>query len=235
MMKPKDLAALKAELVKQHGEPSRARIERGVDQVAALWRKQDGSEADFRPSSASTSSPTRRSSTAPSPASRPTSSSSTATCWRSARELRRPSDLDVGPLLKVDPLFAAYDPSAHLVEDLFRNKLGFVVLLNFPLTTLQGEARRRARTTAAASWAEVRLAGRFGRRVPARGAAGDRRRRRPPPSSTSPSTTSGCTTCSTRRASGCSPRGCASSPTGTCATSSRATTPTPRWAWPSSA
>ncbi len=33
-----DTAALKAELVARHGEAQRARIERGVEQVAALWR-----------------------------------------------------------------------------------------------------------------------------------------------------------------------------------------------------
>ena len=60
MMKPKDLAALKAELVKQHGEASRARIERGIDQVAALWRKDDGSEADCKAFVRSSSSPTRK-------------------------------------------------------------------------------------------------------------------------------------------------------------------------------
>src|SRR5687768_2689885 len=48
MMKPKEIAALKAELVEQHGEASRARVERGVDQVAALWRKPDGSVAEWK-------------------------------------------------------------------------------------------------------------------------------------------------------------------------------------------
>ena len=32
--------------------------------------------------------------------------------------------------------FAGYDPSAHVNDDFFANKLAFVVLLNFPLTTL---------------------------------------------------------------------------------------------------
>jgi hypothetical protein len=32
---------------------------------------------------------------------------------------------------------AGYDASAHLSDDLFANRLAFVVLLNFPLTTLQ--------------------------------------------------------------------------------------------------
>src|SRR3954469_14898201 len=37
-----DQAALVSALVQKHGEPSRARAERGVKQVAAFWRAQDG-------------------------------------------------------------------------------------------------------------------------------------------------------------------------------------------------
>ena len=42
-----DTQPLKAELVKTHGEAQRARIEQGVDQVAALWRKDDGDLGAF--------------------------------------------------------------------------------------------------------------------------------------------------------------------------------------------
>ncbi len=82
------------------------------------------------------------------------------------RELRWATDLDLGPLLPVDPLLAAYDPSAHVTEDLFQSKIGFVVLLNFPLTTL-AERAAQAKGYTRRQWAEARLAGRFNRRVPA--------------------------------------------------------------------
>jgi hypothetical protein len=35
------------ELVKQHGEEQRPRIERGLKQVQALWKKEDGDLAAF--------------------------------------------------------------------------------------------------------------------------------------------------------------------------------------------
>jgi hypothetical protein len=156
-------AALVAELVKQHGEASRARIERGLRQVAALWRKQDGDLAAFA----------REQFLPEGPALDQTFARLEAHFEQMdghfleiRRELRKPSDLDVGPMLKVDSLFAAYEPEAHVTEDLFGNKIAFVALLNFPQATLEqklaegkGWSRRR--------WAEVRLAGRFGRRVPA--------------------------------------------------------------------
>ena len=43
----KDVSDAKARLIKKHGEGNRAAIERGVDQVAALWRASDGDLAAF--------------------------------------------------------------------------------------------------------------------------------------------------------------------------------------------
>ena len=37
------------------------------------------------------------------------------------REMRRASDLDVGPMLDVDPVLAGWDPGAHVADDLFEN------------------------------------------------------------------------------------------------------------------
>jgi hypothetical protein len=80
--------------------------------------------------------------------------------------LRWQVDLDLGPILPADEIFSAYDPGSHINDDFFKNKLAFVVLLNFPLTTLdqrltegKGWSRRQ--------WAEARLAQRFSKRIPA--------------------------------------------------------------------
>ena len=53
------------------------------------------------------------------------------------RALQRRVDLDVGPVTPLDKRFAALDPAAHLMDDLFATKVAMVALLNFPLTTLQ--------------------------------------------------------------------------------------------------
>jgi hypothetical protein len=165
-MKPKDLAALKAELVKQHGEAARARIERGVDQVAALWDKQDGSEADLRAFVKENFAGDPKELDRLFARLEANFEQLDGHLLEIGRELRRPSDLDVGPLLKVDPVFAAWDPGAHLSEDFFKNKIAFVVLLNFPLATLK-EKLEQGKGYSRRAWAEVRLGGRFGRRVPA--------------------------------------------------------------------
>lgn len=72
----------------------------------------------------------------------------------------------MGPLLPVDALFAGLDVGAHLTSDSFQNKVAFVVLLNFPLTDL-AERIKDGGNYSRRNWAEVRLAQRFGSRVPA--------------------------------------------------------------------
>ncbi|HEX8436231.1 hypothetical protein [Archangium sp.] len=162
MKQPADLATLKAELVARHGEPQRARIERGVEQVAVLWRQEDGDLAAF----------VRESFLADEKQLEATRVR-LETAFEQldghlneiSRELRRPTDLDLGPLLPVDPLLAAFDPGAHTTEDLFKAKVGFVALLNFPLTTLAERMEQGPRYTRR-QWAEARLTSRFNRRVP---------------------------------------------------------------------
>lgn len=157
-----DTSAIRDELVAKYGEGQRAQIERGLRQVAALWRAEDGDLAAFAREHYLGTEELRD-----------------ATFKRFealleqleghlnevGREMRRASEVDMGPMLPVDPLFAGFDASAHVTEDLFNSKLAFVALLNFPLSdlaekTAQGEGWSRRR------WAEARLTGRFVRRVP---------------------------------------------------------------------
>ena len=160
--KPVDLEAIKAELVKRHGDGQRDRIARGLEQVAALWRSEDGDLAAFA----------RENFVAD-------AQQLDALFGRLeqvfeqidghihevGREVRRATDVDIGPLLPIDALLAAYEPSAHVTEDLFLAKPGFVVLLNFPVTTL-AEREQHGDAYTRRQWAEARLAGRFARRVP---------------------------------------------------------------------
>ncbi len=158
-----DTNKVQAELLALHGDGQRARIARGVTQVARFWQPSDGDLVAFAREHF---------------ISDPRKLDATFKRFEAAfeqldghlleigRELRRPVDLDVGPLLPIDPLFGAFDVSAHVTDDLFDGKLAFVALLNFPLTTLDdrlgagsGWSRRQ--------WAEARLTGRFARRIPA--------------------------------------------------------------------
>jgi hypothetical protein len=79
---------------------------------------------------------------------------------------RQQSDLDLGTIYHYDEIFGAYSPEAHIIDDFFKDKLAFVVLLNFPLTTLE-ERLTNGEQWSRQQWAEVRLAQYFSKRIPA--------------------------------------------------------------------
>ncbi|MDD5657885.1 MAG: hypothetical protein PHF00_11605, partial [Elusimicrobia bacterium] len=158
--------ALTDELASEFGESQRPRLERGLRQVAALWRESDGDQAAFAAFA--------RDNFAGDQATLDTLFARWETMLEAidghlnavSRALREQSDLDRGPILPLDQAFAGYDPSAHLADDLFANKAAFVVLLNFPVTTL-GQRLSEGRGWTRRQWAEARLAQRFATRVPA--------------------------------------------------------------------
>ena len=162
MTDPATKESIVSALVKKHGAGEQARIERGVTQVLSLWKSSDGDalafcEESFAPSGPAADALLARLEYA--------FEMMDGHFLEIGRELRRTTDLDVGPLTPIDTLLSALDPSAHLTEDLFASKVGFVALLNFPLTTLAerlSEGGKWDRKT----WAQARLAGRFSRRVP---------------------------------------------------------------------
>lgn len=161
-----DLTAAKAELEKEllakHGDAQKVRISRGLEQCARLWRSSDGDFNEFVRANFIADDKLLDATFA-----RFQSMFEQIDGYLNAigRELRAPTDLDVGEMLPVDPMFAAFDVGSHLNEDLFNSKLAFVALLNFPQTTLD-EKIKNSKNYSRRDWAEMRLTGRFSRRVP---------------------------------------------------------------------
>src|SRR5262245_29905720 len=155
-------ADIEKELIAKHGEGQRARLHRGIEQVSRLWREEDGDLAEFVRTQFIADEKQLEATFA-----RFQTMLEQVDGYLTAlgRELRTPTDLDIGPMLGVDPLFAAFDPGSHLNEDLFNNKIAFIALLNFPQTTLE-EKIANAKSYSRRDWAEQRLTGRFSRRVP---------------------------------------------------------------------
>jgi hypothetical protein len=160
------MAKLEADLSARYGAGQRERLARGMEQVADFWRDGDGGAAEFE--AFVTENFAGDDQTLEEIFDRYAyvleQVQGHMTEIRGA--LGRQADLDIGPLYPFDRVMASYSPSAHLGDDLFANKLAFVVLLNFPLTTLDqrlaegpGWSRRQ--------WAEARLADNFSKRVPA--------------------------------------------------------------------
>jgi hypothetical protein len=150
-------------LVTKHGAASKPRVERGVRQVAALWRPEDGDLVAFAseyfvPDEKATAVLLARLESELEQIS--------GHLHEVRRELKKPTDVDIGPILPVDNLLATIDPFAHITEDLFRAKVGFVVLLNFPIESLATQLAA-GKGWSREEWAAVRLAEDFARRVPA--------------------------------------------------------------------
>lgn len=157
---------LEKDLAARYGESQRVRARRGLKQVSALWRAGDGDREVFAEF-------VRRSFAGDSAALdtmfhrfERLLEQTFGHMTEINREYRQQMDLDLGPIQPYDEIFAGYDPAAHLTDDFFHNKLAFVVLLNFPRTTLHERLAEGAQWSRRA-WAETRLAEMFSRRVPA--------------------------------------------------------------------
>jgi hypothetical protein len=156
---------LEKELVAKYGEVERTRAERGLHQVSEFWRTEDGDAGTFEDFV--------RSNFAGDQAALDTLFNRFQALLEQLnghmheinRVFRQQADLDSGPILPFDEIFAGYDPAAHINDDFFNNKLAFVVLLNFPLTTLEERLTEGPKWTRR-QWAEVRLAEVFSKRIP---------------------------------------------------------------------
>ncbi len=153
-------------LVAKYGEGQRARAQRGLKQVAEFWNDKDGDAAQFEEFVTTNFA-----------GDQPTLDTMFnryesllekyfGHMQEIGREFRTQSDLDLGPILPFDDIFSGYDPSAHFLDDAFQNKMAFVVLLNFPLTTLD-QRLTEGPSWSRRQWAEARLAQMFSKRIPA--------------------------------------------------------------------
>ncbi len=161
-----DVDGIVRDLVAVHGPGQQERITAGVRRAADLWRSGDGTPDDFRDMC--------RQYYVADPATLAATFDRLETnlevVWGRSHQISRalssPLDLDTGPILPVDPLFAAWSPLSHLADDFFSNRLAFVVALNFPHYTLK-EKLERGEGWDRRQWAMARLGDFFTSRVPA--------------------------------------------------------------------
>ncbi|MCB0270450.1 MAG: hypothetical protein KDH95_19995 [Calditrichaeota bacterium] len=161
----KQLSEIIQQLVGQHSEEQRQRIETGVRQAAQRWRESDGDFPAFAEfcgqhfvsDSALLDEVFTRF--------QRNLESLMGNLHKAYRQFNWPLHVDTGDLLKVDQLFANFDMFAHVVSDMFATKLAFVALLNFPLETLENKSRD-GENWSRRKWAEIRLAELFADRVP---------------------------------------------------------------------
>jgi len=163
---PSSITKMQTELTAKYGDSARPRAQRGLHQIREFWRAEDGDAAGFEDFVRTNFAGDQVTLDTMFDRYQRLIEQLEGHMHEINREFRQQQDLDAGSVLPFDEIFAGYDPSAHLMDDFFNNKLAFIVLLNFPLTTLDqrlhdgpGWSRRQ--------WAEVRLVQRFDKRIPA--------------------------------------------------------------------
>ncbi len=141
-------------------------IERGVSHTGSLWRVEDGDETAFTEfcKSRYIADPAER-----------------LVVFRKLNDyfealfghngeiylaLKRNTDEPTGPMHEIDRMFSAFSPDAHLMDDLYQNKIAFIIALNYPAYTLD-EKNDLGRTWSAEEWAMARLGDLFSFRIPA--------------------------------------------------------------------
>ena len=118
-------------------EADKALVQKGVTQAAALWRAEDGTEAEFEQFATE--------SYAATPEDRKVLFDKLSEAFETlygtsnqvAVRLQKPLHLTGPEPTEIDYILGAFDPYSHLSDDLFANKTAFVTILNFPFYTLE--------------------------------------------------------------------------------------------------
>jgi len=160
------IAKMEVELSNKYGKEQLPRIQRGLKQVGDFWRQEDGDASTFEDFVRTNFAGDQNTLDVMFNRFEYLFEQLFGHMQEISREFRNQSDLDLGPILPFDEIFAGYDPSAHIMDDFFQNKIAFIVLLNFPLTTLEQRLTEGNNWTRR-QWAEARLAQMFSKRVPA--------------------------------------------------------------------
>jgi hypothetical protein len=148
----------------QKNRPDSILIGKGVKQVSRLWQETDGSEADFIRFCVDhyIADPTEKEQIFLKISDYLEAIQGNFN--EMSLQLQRHVHEATGSLLPVDEWFAAYSPGTHLTDDLYANKIAFVIALNFPELSLEEKEQLGNDRLA---WAYARLGDWFTSRIPA--------------------------------------------------------------------
>lgn len=154
-----------SELKQKYPSANPMRIERGVKQAAELWQNEQGNKADFKEfcltNFVADSLKTDRLFEK--------LQRNYEILWGNygimGMQLNEPIDLTDGEVEEIDLAFGAYSPSAHLVQDLYNNKIAFITALNFPQYSLD-EKNQLGKNWSQRDWAYARMGEMFTARIP---------------------------------------------------------------------
>lgn len=157
---------VKNELIGKFGDENEFRIERGVDQVAALWKESDGEFIDLEQFCIENFIHDDSTRNDVFNTIQRNHEIISGNFNRMSLELQEPVQLDMGEISKLEYTYAAYNPASHLTEDFFKNKAAFITALNFPHYSLK-EKNTLSNQWDNKAWAMARVGDLYTERVPA--------------------------------------------------------------------
>ncbi|HEX2920178.1 MAG TPA: hypothetical protein VHO50_03335 [Bacteroidales bacterium] len=139
---------------------------KGIKHAASLWREEDGSKDDFISFAATNY--------VADPAKRKAVFIKVSNYFESINgymneitlDLRKNLDEATGEIDEIDRMIGNYSVGSHFSDDLYANKVAFVIALNFPYYTLE-EKEKLGPDWTREDWAMARLGDYFTSRVPA--------------------------------------------------------------------
>ncbi len=141
-------------------------LTKGIMHAASLWRAEDGTASDFISFAKANyiADPVKRKAVFIKISNYMESISGNFN--EMSMDLKKILDEDAGDIDDVDVMFGNYSVAAHLQDDLYANKIAFVVALNFPYYTL-AEKEKLGPSWSRDEWAMARMGDIFVARVPA--------------------------------------------------------------------
>lgn len=141
-------------------------LEKGIRHAASLWRSEDGTPAEFTNFV--------KNNYVSDPANRKRIFMKISDYFESlygnmneiSLDLKKTLDENIGAIDEIDKMFGNYSVYAHIQDDLYANKIAFVIALNYPYFTL-AEKDKLGPEWSREQWAMARLGDSFVSRVPA--------------------------------------------------------------------
>ncbi len=153
-------------LVKQCPTLDAEAVRSGVQQAAALWRAEDGTQEEFVEFAKANIATTPEAKKVLFDKLSAVFEALYGTSNQLSVKLQKPLHLTGDELVSVDYILGAYTPFSHLSDDLFENKAAFITVLNFPNYTL-AEKDALGDNWNREQWAYARMGEVFTSRMPA--------------------------------------------------------------------
>ena len=153
-------------LLLRFGQTEKLRIDSGVRQVAQLWKGSDGTTNDFENFCKEQFLPKGKELDLLFDKLQEKMEILNGNFNKMTLDLKWNLDIDNGPIHPVDEIFGGYNPSSHLQEDMYSNKIAFITALNFSNYSLQEKTNNGPQWTSR-EWAYARMGDIYTARVPA--------------------------------------------------------------------